>query len=121
MFPDSNIAKTFTCGPKKIAYIARFGIADFIKRDLINNISGPYVLMFDESFNSSTKSKQLDLHVRFWSNGEVRSRYMGSQFMGHGTAQDLLKHIEVSEMAYFTDWPRTYTYQFLSLYLNYPI
>ncbi|KAG5272523.1 hypothetical protein AALO_G00166480 [Alosa alosa] len=50
--------------------------------------------MFDESFNSSTKSKQLDLHVRFWSNGEVRSRYMGSQFMGHGTAQDLLKHIE---------------------------
>ncbi|KAL7824939.1 hypothetical protein SRHO_G00342960 [Serrasalmus rhombeus] len=50
--------------------------------------------MFDESFNSTTKSKQLDLHVRFWSNGYVQSRYMGSHFMGHGTAQDLLKLIK---------------------------
>ncbi|KAL6471512.1 hypothetical protein MHYP_G00201620 [Metynnis hypsauchen] len=94
MFPDSNIAKTFTCGPNKIAYIARFGLADFIKRELIRALTGPYVLMFDESFNSTTKSKQLDLHVRFWSNGYVQSRYMGSHFMGHGTAQDLLKLIK---------------------------
>lgn len=98
MFPDSTIAKTFACGPNKIAYIARFGLADFIKRELVKSISGQYVLMFDESFNTSTKSKQLDLHIRFWSNGEVQSRYMDSQFMGHGTAQDLLTHIQVSEL-----------------------
>lgn len=97
MFPDSNIAKTFTCGPNKISYIARFGLADFIKRELTRTLTGPYVIMFDESLSSTTKSKQLDLHVRFWNNGEVQSRYMGSQFMGHGTAEDLLHHIDVSD------------------------
>ncbi|KAL6491508.1 hypothetical protein MHYP_G00018590 [Metynnis hypsauchen] len=100
MFPDSNIAKTFTCGPNKIAYIARFGLADFIKRELIRALTGPYVLMFDESFNSTTKSKQLDLHVLFWSNGYVQSR-----FMGHGTAQDLLKLIKVRNEEFLTFQP----------------
>ncbi|XP_046874041.1 uncharacterized protein LOC124466288 isoform X2 [Hypomesus transpacificus] len=96
MFPDSVIAKTFTCGPNKIAYVARFGLGEFIKRELIRSITGPYVVMFDESLNQTTKTKQLDVHVRFWNNGNVKSRYLGSQFMGHGTARDLLKHVKES-------------------------
>lgn len=31
------------------------------------------------------KSDQLDVHVRFWNSGIVKSRYLGSQFMGHRT------------------------------------
>lgn len=52
--------------------------------------------MFDESLNETTKNKQLDVHVRFWVEGRVQSRYLGSQFMGHSTAQDLLSHLKVS-------------------------
>ena len=52
--------------------------------------------MFDESLNETTKNKQLDVHVRFWDEGRVQSRYLGSQFMGHSTAQDLLSHLKVS-------------------------
>ncbi|XP_050974815.1 uncharacterized protein LOC127170690 isoform X1 [Labeo rohita] len=86
MFPDSDIAKSFRCGKDKTSYIARFGVADFIKRDLISKVTGPFVLM--------SKMKQLDLHVRFWESGQVQSRYLGSQFMGHATAEDLMKHVK---------------------------
>ncbi|KAL3063671.1 hypothetical protein OYC64_000077 [Pagothenia borchgrevinki] len=95
MFPDSDIAKTFTCGDDKTAYITKFGLAPHIKRDLVSKINnGPFVLMFDESLNQTTKNKQLDLHVRFWEEEQVHSRYLGSQFMGHATAKDLLEQVK---------------------------
>ena len=98
MFPDSDIAKTFTYGKDKTGYIMRFGLANFFKQQVIDTINqeGPFVLMFDESLNHSTKKKQLDVHVRFWDEDCVQSRYLGSQFLGHGKAQDLLHHIKVS-------------------------
>lgn len=96
MFPDSDIAKTFTCGKDKTSYITRFGLAEYIKKDLVSKVSGPYVLMFDESLNHTSKKKQLDIHVRFWDDDKVHSRYLGSHFIGHATAQDLLKHFKVS-------------------------
>lgn len=98
MFPDSDIAKTFACGKDKTGYVIRFGLAPYFKRRLIDTINnaGPFVLMFDESLNKSTKSKQLDVHVRFWQGDSVQSRYIGSQFLGHGRADDLLHHIKVS-------------------------
>ena len=34
MFPDSTIAKKFTCGATKTAYLAIFGLADFFKKAL---------------------------------------------------------------------------------------
>lgn len=49
MFPDSDIAKTFTCGKDKTSYIARFGLAEFIKQDLVSKVTGPYVIMFQAS------------------------------------------------------------------------
>ncbi|TKS80447.1 hypothetical protein D9C73_013320 [Collichthys lucidus] len=94
MFPDSDIAKTFTCGKDKTSYIARFGLAKFIKQDLVSKVTGPYVIMFDESLNQTSKKKQLDIHVRFWDDDKVHSRYLGSHFIGHATAQDLLKHFK---------------------------
>lgn len=62
--------------------------------------SGSYVLMFDESLNVSLKKKQMDVHIRFLEDGCVRSRYFGSQFLGHGRAEDLLQHIKVSLISY---------------------
>lgn len=98
MFPDSDIAKTFSCGKDKTGYMIRFGLASFFKQQLIDNINkaGPFVLMFDESLNQSTKKKQLDVHIRFWQNDSVQSRYLGSRFLGHGKAEDLLHNIKVS-------------------------
>ncbi|XDV26071.1 hypothetical protein PO909_029869 [Leuciscus waleckii] len=96
MFPDSDIAKSFTCGKDKTGYIIRFGLAPHFKQELINTINkaGQFVLMFDESLNQSTKTKQLDVHIRFWEDDRVQSTYLGSQFLGHGKAVDLLHHIK---------------------------
>ena len=50
MFLDSEFVKSFTCGENKTAYLAKYGIAPFIKRELSRSISDKqYVLMFDES------------------------------------------------------------------------
>lgn len=97
MFPDSDIAHSFACGSDKTAYISKFGVAPYISEQLVADANKDvFVLMFDESLNQTTKTKQLDLHVRYWCEDNVQSRYAGSQFMGHGTAQDLLRHFKVS-------------------------
>ncbi|RXN05329.1 hypothetical protein ROHU_033474 [Labeo rohita] len=94
--PDSVLAQSFTCGKDKSRYVAAFGLAPYFKKELIAEVksSGPFVVMFDESLNHTTKNKQLDLHVRFWKNNHVQSRFYGSQFLGHATAQDLLHHFK---------------------------
>ncbi|XP_034095204.1 uncharacterized protein LOC117561737 [Gymnodraco acuticeps] len=96
MFPDSEIAKKFACGKDKTGYIVRFGLAPYFKEQLVNSINkaGPFVLMFDESLNQATKKKQMDVHIRYWDDGCVWARYLGSQFLGHGRAEDLLHHIK---------------------------
>ena len=101
MFPDSELAKTFTCGKDKTAYFVRFGLAPYIKTELISKVNeDAFVIMFDESMNRSTKNKQLDLHVRHWMTDEtgthVQSRFFGSQFLGHSRADDLLEHFKVN-------------------------
>lgn len=104
MFPDSVLAQSFTCGKDKSRYVAAFGLAPYFKKELIAEVksSGPFVVMFDESLNYTTKNKQLDLHVRFWKNNHVQSRFYGSQFLGHATAQDLLHHFKVSAFCLLT-------------------
>lgn len=104
MFPDSQIAKTFSCGKDKTSYIVKFGLAPFFKQQLVTavNNAGPFVLMFEESLNESTKTKQLYLHVRYWEGECVQSRYFGSQFMGHSRAEDLLEKIKVSRFLILT-------------------
>lgn len=97
MFPDSEVAATFSCGSNKTAYITKFGLAPFITKELtdqVNKANG-FVVMFDESLKM-TKSKQLNLHICYWVDDHVQSRYFGSQFMGHATAVDLLKNFKVS-------------------------
>ncbi|KAF0044839.1 hypothetical protein F2P81_003997 [Scophthalmus maximus] len=91
MFPDSQIASMFTSGKDKNAYVTPFGLAPFIRSELICSVNKSFfVLMFDETLNHATKNKQLDVH-----GDQVHSRYLGSQFMGHATAQDLLHHCKI--------------------------
>lgn len=110
MFPDSDIANSFSCGADKTAYIAKFGLAVYIKEELVSKVNkSPFVLMFDESLNQTTKNKQLDVHVRFWDEGQVQSRYLGSEFMGHSTAKDLLSHLKVSTINHTHNDRQTHT------------
>ena len=44
-------------------------------------------------FNSRrflSEAKQMDIHVRLWEGDKVVTRYFGSQFLGHATANDMV-------------------------------
>ena len=94
MFPDSAIAKSFSCGRDKIGYLLYFGISPYFHQLLYDHIRtvSNFVILFDETLNKVTQSKQMDLHFRYWneSNQRVITRYYGSIFLGHATA-DIMK------------------------------
>ncbi|KAG1672086.1 hypothetical protein GQR58_016157 [Nymphon striatum] len=97
MFPDSEIAKQFQCGERKMAYVCVYGLAEFFKKLLNESIKGQFVVLFDESLNKKMQEKQMDVHVRYIDEAnEVKTRYFGSTFLGHGTANDLMDHFTKS-------------------------
>ena len=95
MFPDSAIAKQFSCSASKMAYLAAFGIAPCLSSRLLAKLKtfDEYVLLFDESLNKPLQEKQLDILVRFWNNDTISSRYFDSYFLGHARSEDLYEPI----------------------------
>jgi len=93
MFKDSQFASLFSCGEKKTAYYSTFGIGPYLKDCLHEELvkEDAYVLLFDESLNQMTQTKQLDIHVRYWSKDRVKTMFFTSVFLGHSTAEDLLE------------------------------
>ena len=45
-------------------------------------------MLFDESLNRTMHQKQLDLYVRYWNDGLVKTRFLTAEFLGHATADD---------------------------------
>ena len=75
MFPDSRVAQEYgSLSRNKIAYIISHGLAPYYMKCIMSELKpqGPrmaplFVSCFDESFNSVTCSKQMDIHVLFFS------------------------------------------------------
>ena len=93
MFPDSPVARKFTCGEDKTSNLTVHGLAPHFStllRDEVRNAES-YVLLFDESLNTVIKQKQCDIHVRLWDSkrNEVNTHFAKSLFLGHATADDL--------------------------------
>ncbi|KAK2142948.1 hypothetical protein LSH36_894g01003 [Paralvinella palmiformis] len=78
MFQGHPIAETFSCGETKCRYICQFGLA-------------PH-------FSSLLKSRinKYSEYVRLWHHDQVHTRYLTSQFIGHGAATDVLQHFNAS-------------------------
>ncbi|XP_071963464.1 uncharacterized protein [Antedon mediterranea] len=108
MFPDSGIAAKFSCGEKKSAYVVNYGLAPYFRNVfslsfvhfrslLLKRVTdeSDYVLLFDESLNKGTQLKQMDIHVRFWANNHVETRFFDSTFMGHATAEKVVTDFKI--------------------------
>ncbi len=96
MFPDSDIAKQFTCGEKKVAYLAAFGIASHffsLMKAKARKESG-YLFCLLRVLIGKMKKCQLDMHMRFSNDNQVNSRCLMSFFMGHHTAEQMYEKIE---------------------------
>lgn len=93
MFPDSVIARRFSCSERKLAYMCHFGLAPHFQNLMYEEFAKltHFTLLFDETFNKTNQQKQLDLHIRYWHDQEnkVETRYLTSVFMGHATATDI--------------------------------
>ena len=97
MFPDSAIAKDFSCAERKSSYLIAFGLAPYLQGQLRVRVKEAcdYVLLFDESLNDRLQSKQMDVLVRLWDVNRVATRYYTSKFLGHAKASTL--HEELYE------------------------
>ncbi len=49
------------------------------------------MIIFDESFNKFLQKDQMDRLIRFWKADRVTTRYLESQFLTGGAAENLLK------------------------------
>jgi hypothetical protein len=94
MFLDSDVARKLRLGADKMAYIVKFGLAPYFHEQLLSELNKAehFVHAFDESMNKICQQEQMDIHVRFWdsSANRVVNRYLGSNFLGHTTADDLV-------------------------------
>lgn len=96
MFPDSDIAKQFTCGENAVEYLTVFGIAPYfssLMKTSAKKESG-YVLLFNECLNQEIEKCQLDVHLRFWNENQVTSRYLTSFFTSYCTAEPIYEKVE---------------------------
>ena len=95
MFPDSEIAKRFQCGRTKAGCVAHFGLAPYFSDIFYSQISNCpyYAISFVESLNNVVQKGQMDLNIRYWDNDadQVATCYLGSEFLGRSTAQDVLE------------------------------
>ena len=65
MFPDSQIAAKYSLEETKSKYVVQFGIAPFVKDELITDVQkAPYSFKFDETTTSQVK-RQYDGYVSF--------------------------------------------------------
>ena len=95
MFLDSEIAKNFQCGSNKASYVTTCGFAPYFFSFLLQKISSSshQVVSFDESLDNLVQKEQMDLLIWYWDNDTDRvcTRYMGSDFFGRPTADDVLE------------------------------
>ena len=99
MFPDSDIAKNFALSAGKLSYIIHHGLAPYFKMRIMKELSPEeprlppkFTSCFDESFNKVVSFKQMDIHLFYYKKAinQIDHVYLGSQFMGHGAADNIM-------------------------------
>lgn len=99
MFHDSKIARNFKLGKTKCSYVLCHGIAPYCNDVLHETLKKTtyLVVLFDESYNSSVKKGQMDMHVRFWNDKtqRVTTRYFNSEFLGKAAADDVYNKFDL--------------------------
>lgn len=105
MFWDSNIAQQYSLGKTKQSYLLTFGLAPYFKDLLVDTLklSSFFTVIFDEAFNDVLQKEQMDILVRFWSADRVVTRYLGSEFLNGGKAEDLLSALKNGLSEFKTD------------------
>lgn len=96
MFPDSEIARKFSCGRTKTTAIVKGALSPHFLKKTTENLSNPFSIMIDESNDKTDKSciilvRVFDPHV-----GNVCTRFLDMPVVNIGTAQNLFQALKSS-------------------------
>ena len=102
MFPDSDIAKSFTCAKTKCSCMIVYGLAPYFQSCRLDDLmdSAYHVISFDECFTSVLHFGQMDFAIRFWSSSKklVENLYLTSEFLQGAKAEQLVEKYNASSM-----------------------
>ena len=105
IFP-CDVTKSFTCSATKMSYVVKYELAPHFEKILMTDIDGiPFGFKFDETTTKQVK-KQYDAYGTYWSKAsdQVETTYLGSLFVGHCKAVDLVDHyLEFKQHWHFDD------------------
>ena len=95
MFPDSKIAKSFTCAARSVPIWSVLGLHLTSKIYLLKRSEDSYLVSFDQCLNKVSQSGQIDIIICFWNSdiGRVATIYIISDFLRHvGQVEDCLEN-----------------------------
>lgn len=91
MFPDSDVAKGFSCGRSKLSRIVSDGLGPYFKSKVVDELCYPnvfYSVVVDETPKPDQRVQQLDVLVRFFDTQQhVVVEHVQSYDLGRATAE----------------------------------
>lgn len=99
MFPDSEVAKKFSCSRSKLSRIVSDGLGPYFKSRVVSELCHPNVffsVMIDETPKPEQRTQQLDVLVRYFSNSQqqVVVEHVQSYNLGRATAEVIVGCVE---------------------------
>jgi hypothetical protein len=87
--PDDDVVRDMSLASTKCSYSIAYGLGKYYHVELIKDVQREYYSLVVDETTTQQNTKQLDLHVKYWSNQEhqTATRYLGSCFLGHATAE----------------------------------
>ena len=94
MFPDSEVAKKFSCGHTKTAAIIKEALAPHYLERTLSDMSNFFSVMMDESNNKTDKSCIILVRLLDKDVGEIHTRFLDMPIVNIGTAQNLFRALK---------------------------
>ncbi|KAL3187513.1 hypothetical protein MRX96_025022 [Rhipicephalus microplus] len=99
MFPDSEIAKEFQCGRKKLSYKISDGLGSCFTKAVTDELNRPhtyYTIQNEETLLPEQRCQQLDVMARYFSDTQKRVvvEHLRSYHLGSATTEILLAHVK---------------------------
>ena len=97
LFPDSAIAKRFSCGRTKTTAIVKNALAPYYQAKVLESMTdNPFSLMMDESNDKTDKSCIILVRCLDSSEGKIHTRFLDMPIVNIGTASNLFDALKSS-------------------------
>ncbi len=107
IFPNSAIAKKFSCGRTKTTAIVKEALAPHFLGKVLASMSNPFSLMMDESNDNTDKSCIILVRILDSEQGEVCTRFLDMPIVNIGNAPNLFAALKASLSKHGLDFAKT--------------